>query len=210
MGTVGTGFSMSLDGFVSRKDDVPKDGDTYPIGPLFDWMSKGGEDYQLTMGDHDLDLKLSSSGVEVFEGAIASTGALLCGRHLFDMTNGWGGEHPLHVPVVVLTHSAPQDWKDKEGSPPFTFVTDGFDAALAKAKEIAGDKSVAVASTTVAQECLNRGLMDEIHIDLVHVLMGEGKRLFDNLNISDTDLELVGAKNGPGVTHLTFKVLKKQ
>ena len=62
----------------------------------------------------------------------------------------------------------------------------------------------------MAQQCLNLGLMDEIHIDLVHVLIGEGKRLFDNLNISDTDLQLVAAKNAPGVTHMTFKVLKKQ
>lgn len=209
MGTVGTGFSMSLDGFVSRKDDVPKNDKEYPIGPLFDWMSKGQTDYKSVMGDRDIDMKLEAASVKMFEDAIANTGALLCGRHLFDMTGGWGGEHPLHVPVVVLTHFPPQGWTDKAGAPPFTFVTEGFEAALAKAQEIAGGKNVAIASASLVQQCLNRGLMDEIHIDLVHVLMGEGKRLFENLDISDTDLELVAAQNAPGVTHLTFKVLKK-
>lgn len=201
MGTVGTGFSMSLDGFIARKNDE--------MGPLFDWMSKGQQEYAVTTGYGDIDMKLAGSSVEMFENAIASTGALLCGRRLFDITGGWGGRHPLNVPIVVLTHNPPQEWVEKEGSP-FTFVTEGFETALAKAKEIAGDKNIAIASTTVAQQCLNLGLMDEIHIDLVHVLIGEGKRLFDNLNISDTDLQLVAAKNAPGVTHMTFKVLKKQ
>ncbi|MBN9389214.1 MAG: dihydrofolate reductase family protein [Chloroflexi bacterium] len=201
MGTVGTGFSMSLDGFIARKNDE--------MGPLFDWMSKGQQDYAVTTGYGDIDMKLADSSVEMFENAIATTGALLCGRRLFDITGGWGGRHPLNVPVIVLTHNPPQEWVGKEGSP-FTFVTEGFETALAKAREIAGDKTIAIASTTVAQQCLNLGLMDEIHIDLVHVLIGEGKRLFDNLNISDTDLQLVAAKNAPGVTHMTFKVLKKQ
>jgi dihydrofolate reductase len=201
MGTVGTGFSMSLDGFIARKNDE--------MGPLFDWMTKGQQDYVVTTGYGAIDMKLADASVEMFENAIASTGALLCGRRLFDITGAWGGRHPLNVPIVVLTHIPPQEWVEKEGSP-FTFVTEGFEAALAKAKEIAGAKNVAIASTTVAQQCLNLGLMDEIHIDLVHVLLGEGKRLFDNLNISDTDLQLVAAKNAPGVTHMTFKVLKKQ
>lgn len=201
MGTVGTGFSMSLDGFIARKNDE--------MGPLFDWMTKGQQDYAVTSGQHDIDMKLADASVEMFEDAIATTGALFCGRRLFDITGGWGGRHPLNVPIVVLTHNPPQEWLEKEGSP-FTFVTEGFEAGLAKAQKLAGDKKVAIASTTVAQECLNRGLMDEIHIDLVHVLIGEGKRLFDNLNISDTDLQLVAAKNAPGVTHMTFKVLKNQ
>ena len=210
MGTVSTGFSMSLDGFVSRKNDIPKYEGEYPVGPVFDWMSKGQTDYKAVTGGGDIDMKLEAASVEMFQDAIASTGALLCGRHLFDMTGGWGGEHPIHAPVVDLTHFPPQDWKDKEGAPPFTFVTEGFEAALAKAQEIAGDKKVVIASTTLVQECLNLGLLDEIHIDLAHVLMGEGKRLFDNLNINDIELELVAASNAPGVTHMTFKVLKKQ
>src|SRR4051794_37707673 len=109
MGTVGTGFSMSLDGFIARKND--------DMGPLFDWMTKGQNEYTTTTGDHDIDMKLAESSVEMFEDAIASTGALLCGRHLFDITRGWGGRHPLNVPIVVLTHFPPQEWVEKEGSP---------------------------------------------------------------------------------------------
>src|SRR4249920_3517792 len=67
-----------------------------------------------------------------------TTGALVFGRRTFDLTHGWGGKHPLDVPVFVVTRSVPQDWV-YEGSP-FTFVTDGLESALDQAKAVAGDK----------------------------------------------------------------------
>ena len=95
------------------------------------------------------------------------TGALVVGRKLFDFTNGWGGLHPLGVPVVVLTHSVPDGW-EREGEW-FTFVTDGIEAAIEKARELAGDKGVGLNSGMIASQALSARLLDEVWIDLVPV-----------------------------------------
>ena len=108
-----------------------------------------------------------------------TTGALVMGRRTFDLNNGWGGNHPLDVPVFVLTHTVPQEWLS-EGSP-FTFVTDGLESALEQAKAVAGDKDVGVGAASIVQQCIRAGLLDEIHVDLVPVLLGDGVRLFDHL-----------------------------
>ena len=79
-----------------------------------------------------------------------SLGALVCGRVLFDITDGWGGRHTMDVPVVVVTHEVPTDWADAHPDAPFTFVTEGVAAAMAAAQELAGDKVVAVAAGTIA------------------------------------------------------------
>lgn len=198
MGTVGTGFSMSLDGFVAGpNDDVER---------VFAWMFQGSSDLEWSSGDSDLGLKLSPQSAELFEDAARTTGALVAGRRLFDLAGAWGGKHPLDVPVVVVTHSVAQEWV-KPGSP-FTFVTDGVERAIEQAKNVAGDKRVAVASPTIVQECLRLGLLDEIHIDLVPVLLGAGIRLFDHLDIAPIDLETTSVIRAPGVTHLTFRVVK--
>ena len=109
------------------------------------------------------------------------------GRRTFDLTNGWGGKHPLDVPVFVVSSSVVQDWA-YEGSP-FTFVTDGFRAAVTQAKAFAGDKDVGVGAAGIVQSCIKAGLLDEIHIDLVPVLLGGGVSLFNHLGIGPIDLE---------------------
>lgn len=198
MGSVGTGFSMSLDGFVAGPhDDVQR---------LFAWMFQGGNDLEWTSGETDLGLKLSPQSAELFQDAARTTGALVTGRRLFDITGAWGGKHPLDVPVVVVTHRVPQEWV-KPGSP-FTFVTDGVASAIEQAKQIAGDKRVAVASPTLVQQCLQLNLLDEIHIDLVPVLLGDGIRLFDHLGGASIELERTRVIEAPGVTHITFRVVK--
>jgi len=107
------------------------------------------------------------------------------------------------VPVFVVTHEEPADWPHPDA--PFTFVTDGIESAVAQAKAAAGDKIVAVASPTIAQQCLNAGLLDGIQVDLVPVLLGSGIRFFDNL---DATIELTGpgVVEGDGVTHLSYRV----
>jgi dihydrofolate reductase len=111
------------------------------------------------------------------------------------------------VPVFVITHTVPEGWPHEEA--PFTFVTDGIESAVAQAKAAAGDKIVAVASPSIAQQCLDAGLLDEISVSLVPVLLGDGIRFFDNL--SDTPVELEGPRviDGTGVTHLLYSVLMK-
>ena len=94
----------------------------------------------------------------------------MTGRRTFDITNGWGGSPPLGVPTFGATHTVPQEWV-YEGSP-FTFVTDGVESAVDQAKAVADDKDVAVGAASIAQQCIGAGLLDEIHVDLVPVLLG--------------------------------------
>ena len=96
-----------------------------------------------------------------------SLGALVCGRTLFDVAEGWQGRHTLDVPVVVVTHRVPTDWIDAHPDAPFSFVTDGVETAIARAQEVARDRVVAVAGGTIARQCLDLGLLDEVAVDLV-------------------------------------------
>lgn len=196
MGSVGTGFSMSLDGFIAQPDGE--------VGPLFDWYFSGETNNEVQSGDSSF--KVTDDGAKVIQDASQVTGALVAGRKLFDFTHGWGGRHPLNVPIVVVTHTVPQEWV-REGSP-FTFVTDGVESAIEQAKAIAGDKNVAVASASIAQQCINAGLLDEIHIDLVPVLLCEGIRLFEHLSSQHIRLESTEVRVATGVTHMTFRILK--
>lgn len=198
MGKVGAGFSMSLDGFIAGpNDDVQR---------LFGWMMMGDTELKLSQGDRDFDLEVSEQSAQIFEEMTESLGAIVSGRRMFDVAGAWGGKHPLNVPVVVLTHRVPQEWV-KEGSP-FTFVTDGIESAVAKAQQIAGDKSVGVGGADVTRQCLKAGLLDEIAIDLVPVLLGEGVRLFEHLGIEPVELEIGSVIQAPGVTHLRYRVVK--
>ncbi|MBO0779635.1 MAG: dihydrofolate reductase family protein, partial [Ktedonobacteraceae bacterium] len=108
-------------------------------------------------------------------------------------------------PIVVVTHRPPPEWVKQEW--PITFVHDGVESAITQARAIAGEKTVAVASTTIVQQCLKTGLLDEIHIDLVPFLLGSGIRLFDHLD-APIELESTSVIASTGVTHLTFRVLK--
>lgn len=198
MGTVGAGFSMSLDGFIAEPND-----DTQR---LFAWMFSGDTDVKLSMGDRELDLKVSSESAERFDESTNPIGAIVSGRRMFDVARAWDGKHPMNVPVVVLTHSVPQEWI-KTGSP-FTFVTEGVESAVAKAKKIAGDKSVGVGGADVARQCLKAGLLDEIGIDLVPVLLGDGVRFFEQLGIEPIELECTSVIPANGVIHLSFRVVK--
>ncbi|MHB8626084.1 MAG: dihydrofolate reductase family protein [Aggregatilineales bacterium] len=198
MGKVGTGFSMSLDGFIAGPNE--------DFQHLFAWMSKGDTDLKMSTGDHEIPLKVSSQSAEMLKDTTRTAGALVAGRRLFNVTGAWGGKHPLDVPVFVVTHTVPQEWV-KAGSP-FTFVTDGVESAIEKAKKTAGDKTVLVASASIAQQCIKLGLLDEIHIDLVPVLLGDGIPLFAHLGIPPIELESTSVIEAPGVIHLDFRVVK--
>ncbi len=130
----------------------------------------------------------------------------MTGRRTFDITNGWGGSPPLGVPTFVVTHTVPQEWV-YEGSP-FTFVTDGVESAVEQAKAVAGDKDAAVGAASIAQQCIGAGPLDEIHVDLTPVLLGDGVRLFDHLGTKPIELQSTRVVEGAGVTHLTFRVVK--
>ena len=103
------------------------------------------------------------------------------------MTNGWDGRPPLGVPTFVVTHTVPEEWI-YDGSP-FTFVTNGVESAVEQARAVAGEKDVAVGNASIAQQCIRAGLLDEIHIDLVPILLKGGIRLFDHLGAGPIELE---------------------
>jgi len=197
MGTVGAGFSMSLDGFIAGpNDDVQR---------LFAWMFSGDTEVSVSIGNEELELKVPQQSAERFEAP--SIGAIVSGRRMFDVAGAWGGKHPMNVPVVVVTHHPPEEWVNKAGSP-FTFVTDGVESAVARARQIAGDKNVGVGGADITRQCLKLGLLDEIGIDLVPVLLGSGVRLFQHLGIEPIELKSTGVTPAPGVTHLMFRVVR--
>jgi dihydrofolate reductase len=125
----------------------------------------------------------------------------------FDIANAWGGNPPGGGSCFVVTHTVPQEWV-KDGSP-FTFVTDGVESAIRQAKKAAGGKDVGVSSASIAQQCLQAGLLDEIQLDLAPVLLGGGVRLFDRLGAQPIQLETIKVVNTPDVTHLRFRVVKQ-
>ena len=204
LGKVRTGLAVSLDGFIAG----PNDGPEAPMGVggerLLAWYGAGDTEDRLP--GSDMPFMVSAQTAEYLAETSRSTGALVFGRRTFDLTNGWGGKHPLDVPVFIVTSSVPQDWV-YEGSP-FTFVTDGLESALEQAKAVAGDKDVGVGAAGIVQQCIKAGLLDEIHVDLVPVLLGGGVSLFDHLGIGPIDLESTRVIAGTGVTHLTFRVVR--
>lgn len=195
MGKVIASASMSLDGYIAKDDNT--------IGRLFDWYQNGSVEVPTPAGDITFHLSPQSAGH--WDRWVSGLGALVCGRTLFDVTDGWGGRHTMDVPVVVLTHQVPTQWVRDHPDAPFHFVTGGVQEAVAKAQEIAGDRTVGVAAGTVARQCLELGLLDEVAIDLVPVVMGKGRPYFGDLAPQDVPLgDPTVCVQGDRVTHLVF------
>lgn len=189
-------FAMTLDGFIADADD--------DVRLLFRWLSGG--DTPLPIPSAGRVFMTSPASAAHYREFLETTGALVTGRRDFDVSRAWGGQNPLGVPAFIVTHNPPQEWAG-EGSP-FTFVTDGVESAVEQAKAVAGDKNVAISGSKIAQQALKAGLLEEIQIDLVPVLLGDGVRLFDSLGPDPIELECTGAVEAPGVTHLRFRVVK--
>ncbi len=204
MGKVTTGFSMSLDGFVAGANDNPENSLGDGGDRLFKWYFAGEKTVDLPAGDQTF--KMAEDAAKMVQETARQAGVLVTARRTFDIAHAWGGKHPMNVPMVVLTHRVPQEWV-KEGSP-FTFVTDGIQSAIRKAHEIAGAKDVVIGAPSVVKQALNAGLLDEIHIDLVPLLLGKGVRLFDALEIQPTDLHLEDINRSGDVIHMTFSLIR--
>jgi dihydrofolate reductase len=186
-------MSMSLDGFIADENDGTND--------LFGWYFSG--DVEVPAGPFSF--KVSEASATFLRPALeGGVGALVCGRRVFDQTQGWGGRHPLGCPVFVVSHSVPTGWPREDS--PTRFFTDPFEA-LAAAKEEAGDRTVAVATPSITQQYLNAGVLDEIIVSQVPVLLGRGIRFFDNLEKTPIRLSDPTVHQGKGVTHLTYTVL---
>jgi dihydrofolate reductase len=206
-------ISVSLDGFVAG----PNPSEEHPLGEggeqLHEWVVKLAA-WRRPHGREGGETNASSA---VFEEAVDNVGATIMGRKMFGGGPGpwgedpwegwWGDDPPFHTPVFVLTHHEREPLA-KEGGTTFTFVTDGIESALAQARDAAGGKDVALGGgADVAQQYLAAGLVDELLLNVVPVLLGEGTRLFDNLSASDLGLEQVQVVEAPGVAHLKYRAV---
>jgi dihydrofolate reductase len=199
MGKVSTGGTMSLDGYIAGPAESGFD-------LLFQWYGNG--DVELPSASPTVPpVRLSAASAELVRKEWGGTGALVVGRHLYDMTHAWGGRHPMDVTTVVLTHRRPEDRPEDDEN--FVFVTEGIEAAVARAKELAGDKNVVVNGGQMARQALEAGLLDEIGVELVPVVLGAGTPLFAELGTTPVQFEgPIAVVEGTGVTHLRYRVKK--
>ncbi len=203
-------ISISLDGFVAGPNPSVEN----PLGEggeqLHEWVIK----LEVWRRSHGREGGETNASSAVLEEAIDSVGATVMGRNMFGGGPGpwgeepwsgwWGDEPPFHTPVFVLTHHE-REPLEMEGGTTFHFVTDGIESALEQAREAAGGKDVSLGGgADVAQQYLAAGLLDEVQLNVVPVLLGDGRRLFEN--VAGVDLEQTEVIEAPGVTHLRYRV----
>jgi len=191
---------MSLDGFVAG----PRQDRDNPVGVgglrLHEWHWHAGEP------GHEAD-----AGPR--EELLKRRGAYVMGRNMFGPIRGpwaedwrgwWGDEPPYHAPVFVLTHHA-REPVEMQGGTTFHFVTQGFAAALQRAKQAAGDREVDIAGgASTVRQALAAGVVQELFLDIVPVLLGAGERLFDG--VPDPGLEPLETIHSPQATHVRYCV----
>jgi dihydrofolate reductase len=201
MATTIIGAIVSLDGFIAD------DGDG--VGPLFDWLGNGDVSWSFEGNDRD-DYRVTTTqaSADFMQTMYAGVAANVIGRRLFDMTNGWDGQPAAGEHVFVVTHEPPTDW-EYAGTAPFTFV-DGVAAAIAAAREYAGDRIVDVGAGQIGGQALALGLIDRIVVNLVPVVFGSGRPFFATGALGapillDDPAQIV---QGDRVTHLAFDVRK--
>ena len=217
MGRLTLQISMSLDGFVAG----PNQSLEHPLGEggerLHDWAF-ATETFRRA---HDMQGGDTGVDDDVASELLGRVGATVVGRRMFSGGEGpweddpkadswWGDDPPFGHPVFILTHH-PREPVIKEGGTTFTFVSEGIESALEQARAAAGDKDVAVGGgASVAQQYLKAGLLDEIHLHVVPVLLGDGVRLFeDHLAGGLGELECTRVLESPtGVAHLGYRVVR--
>jgi dihydrofolate reductase len=190
MATVVADMSMSLDGFVAGEGDR--------IDEVFSWITAG--DVTVESENPNLEYKVDEASADELRGS--NVKALVIGRRTFDLAGGWGGTHPVGVPVWIPTHDPPDGWDDA----PFTFVTEGVEAAVEQAREHAGDGIVGVAGASVVRQCLNAGILDAVRVSLVPYVIGAGVPYFSGLETTPVKLGQPKVVEGKGVTHLLYEV----
>ena len=196
-------ITTSLDGFVAGPNDSLDD----PLGiggeKLHEWV------YGLASWrePHGLEGGEAGPDSDVLDEATTRSGAVIVGRRMFDLAQGWGDDPPFHKPVFVLTHRAGERL-EKKGGTTFTFVTDGIESALEQARAAAGDMDVAIGGgANTIQQYLGAGHVDEFQIHVAPMLLGDGVRLFEQAP-AELGLELTGVIESPRVTHLKYRVVK--
>jgi dihydrofolate reductase len=145
---------------------------------------------------------MSPADKEFMDSLSDGLGAGICGRGMYEAAGRWGGTNPFEGTLVVLTHRT-EDAPDP--STGFVFV-DGFDAALARAREAAGDRGIAVSGgADTIRQALRAGVVDVLAISTAPVILGAGKRLFDGF-AEDVDLEIDRVHTSQWATHVVYRV----
>lgn len=147
---------------------------------------------------------------EALQESIRMTGAVVMGRHAYDMAEGDFTGYEFQVPIFVVTHRAPEQMaKGENDGLRFTFVADGVERAIQQAKAAAGERDVTVVGGAhLAQQLIRAGLVDELHLSIMPVLLGEGLRLFDQLGPAPIELEKTRVLESPTRTDIQFRVVK--
>jgi dihydrofolate reductase len=180
-------MSMSLDGFIAGPNERMDNG-----------LGDGGH----RLHEWSFDSESGTNGV-IYREAM-DTGAIVAGRGTFEPAGGWGGDHHDGVPILILSRHEPGI--DISAWPLVTYVSD-IESAILPAKDAAGDKNVLVHGAAIAQLALAAGLLDELEIHVIPVLLGQGRRLFDNLSPEHIELERTRILEGEdGVTHMHYRV----
>ena len=184
--------SVSLDGFIADAD--------HRSDRLHAWLRSGDTPSRLNPS-----FSMPAVSAKFFDDGVARCGAVIAGRRTYDVSGGWGGKGPMPgLPLFVMTHRAPATATPAE--PPYTYVAQGIEHAVEQARTAAAGKDVVLMGATLVQQCLRAGLLDELIINLVPVVLGRGVRLLDDLE--PVALDLTSIIDAPGVTHLTYRVLK--
>jgi dihydrofolate reductase len=189
-------MSMSVDGFIAGPNAGPGNGLGDRGHRLHEWFLPDADADRRTDLDH-----LAGANREVMDEVMA-TGAVVVGRRTFELAGGWGGDHHDGVPIFVLSRRRPApelQW------PGVAYVSD-VAAAMDMARGAAGDRDVLVHGARTARLALAAGVLDELRIHLVPVLIGQGEPLFEDMPPDHIELELVHSADGPGVTHLRYRV----
>ncbi len=197
MGTVIASITVSLDGYVTGPDDGPGNGLGTGGERLHYWVMGGPWTYG---SEHSLDM--GAADREYYESLTGDLGAGIVGRGMYDAAGAWGGSNPFPGTLVVLTHRV-EDQPDESSG--FRFV-DGFDAALATARDLAGDANVSLGGgADLIRQGLEAGVVDELAISTAPVVLGGGKRLFAGFG-RDLDLEILAVHPASYAVHVRYAV----
>ena len=148
-------------------------------------------------------MKISPFSAAYVQPMWASIESMVIGRHLFDITNGWEGLAAAGEHVVVVSHRPRPDGWHPEAS---YFFVDDVTKAVEKARELAGDRTVAVAAGEVGGQALALGLIDEVAMDVVPVVFGSGKRYFGPVDAQHLLEDPHTVIQGDRVLHLRYRV----
>ena len=186
-------MSMSLDGYIAGPNDELGN----PSGDGFDRLHEWG------VPPDGMGFRTSGPAGELMR-EVNATGAVLVGRRTAEQVDHWGGDHHRRgVPIFVPSHRPPGP--SVANYPLVTYVTDGIESATAQAKAAAGERDVLVHGAYTAQRALEAGVLDELQINQIPVLFGNGRRLFDVLPLR-IELEIVRVIDTPEATHIRYRV----